>query len=84
MDVNILKSERKIRNLLLEDILNDQNKKNIVEKGVKKAGFRNIGNLLDNIIFEMKRKILRRHYIFFFIYAKFTHDEVYGKKCERK
>lgn len=45
-------SGRKIRKLLLEDILNDQSKKNIVDKGVKKAGFRNIDDLLDNIIFE--------------------------------
>ena len=45
-------SGRDIKNFLLENILRNKLKKAIVEKGFKKAGYRNIDAFLEDIIFE--------------------------------
>ncbi|MFW6016241.1 MAG: hypothetical protein ACOCRK_07355 [bacterium] len=45
-------SGRKIKRFLLADIINDKTKKEIVDDAIKKAGYRNIDNLLEDIIFE--------------------------------
>lgn len=45
-------SGRNIKNFLLERIISDPGKKEIVETGLQKAGYRNIDAFLEDIIFE--------------------------------
>ena len=45
-------SGRKIKKFLLESIINEESSKNKVLTWLKKAGYRNIDDLLENIIFE--------------------------------
>jgi len=45
-------SGRKIKAFLLENILKDNSRKALVEKGLEKAGYRNIDAFLEDLIFE--------------------------------
>src|SRR6056297_733683 len=43
---------RKIKRFLLKDIVNNEEKKNFVNNAIDKAGYRNIDNLLEDLIFD--------------------------------
>ena len=45
-------SGRNIKTFLLDKVLKSDNKKKLVEDGLKKAGYRNIDDFLENLIFE--------------------------------
>ena len=45
-------SGRNIKKFLLESIIKDKIKKSVVQKGLKKAGYRNVDAFLEDIIFE--------------------------------
>jgi hypothetical protein len=45
-------SGRRIKKFLLEKIINDKRLKGIVEEGFSEAGYRNIDDFLENLIFE--------------------------------
>ena len=51
-------SGRKLKQILTDEIMKDKKVKTEVEKRLKKAGYRNIDNLLDNIIFDKETRAI--------------------------